>query len=325
LRLEILANESKKEDSLNVRIRTATDAPEAPDRGGRSVEPPEDPHTAPNDDDQTRVSKPVLRKKKDGPMVECAVENTRSRNKRLKGQEPTRRSERIRDIKAKEAATPGPAENRGAKRKRVEQVKPNVEKKKIRKECHQEDAEVQELAEKEGSEPMDGDAENDKPVPKKKGRAPTRGKRKRDDDVEGGVVAKRSKVAEPEPGEADKDDGAKEEIPKKVRVLREGGALGKRVPEDTSEPVEGFKRVKATTAGVDRIGQQSHDSGSLDEEHHQEDVIDLTASPKRKVAFEGLDQQSGSGTVSRKRKCGNAANNTDNSKRPCIDQLQKTM
>jgi hypothetical protein len=296
---------------------------EAPELDERVIETLEDADTAADVAEKATAIGPALGKRKDRPTAEVATESGQFRNKRVKGQETTRRSERI---KAEEVAKAPPAPKQGTKRKRVEQVDPNVEKKKLRKERDQKSAKVQESV------------EEDEPVPKKKGRDPTRGKRKRDDDIDEGEVPKRNKPAHRGAEDAvhrsahddgndgktvEDNEGGGNSIPKKMRVSRKVGALGKRVREDASGPVEGSKRTKVVAIDDSQHSQQTQDSGKFDEELIEGDKVDRIGSPKRKRAtFEKPNNQAGDDSILKMRKRGTTANEVASSKRPCIDELR---
>jgi hypothetical protein len=257
----------------------------------------------------------------------------------------TRRSERIREIKAKETAEPEKAQKQGMKRQRVEQVDPNGETKKVGKERPHKGADVPEYGEKDEPEQISkdalGSAENNQSAPIKKDRAPVRAKRKRDNDVDGGKVAKRNKVAFPEAGEtilSSTDGGgdhngktigsvesAEDRVQKKVLVRHGDSALGKRIREDASDSVRSLKRGKIAAAYTHRPDQQSQNYASFGEEGHQEGIIDLTERPTHKVAFEELDPLSGSGIIPLKRKRGSTGNDIPCNKRNQIEQLQDLM
>jgi hypothetical protein len=70
---------------------------EGPERNERVIETLEDADTVADVAEQSIAIGPALGKRKDGPMAEVAMEGGQSRNKRVKGQEPTRRSERIKE------------------------------------------------------------------------------------------------------------------------------------------------------------------------------------------------------------------------------------
>jgi hypothetical protein len=124
---------------------------------------------------------------------------------------------------------------------------------------------VAKSAEKDEPEPVKedalGSAENDQSAPIKKVQAPMRGKRKRDNDVDGGKVAKRSKVAFSEARETilGPTDGGRDHHGKTKEDDEsvEDGVPKKWEREDTSEPVGSLKRAKVTATYTNRPGQQS--------------------------------------------------------------------